>query len=214
MRFFAPVIAALLSGGFCFAANPVAPDKLFAFLPEPPEGWFAESPTGAGTEGGQLPVTVAGRNYFKTAPENAAAAPAAAPVTEAPPAPPPAPAESQPPSASPSPASGGETAVEAPEKDVPSASVNIADAPDNPEFFESATGGWEPVDESESGYARRIEVGGNRGFETFDKERGVTSAVVVVRDRFLVTVEVVGLDPKELRAWLDRINLSGLAQFR
>lgn len=203
------LFALFLSAALCRAVAPVGPEKLYPFLPEAPEGWFAESPSGGSTDG-ETAITVAGRNYFPNGDAEALAAPTPAPAEE--PAATPAP-EGRPGQAE-QPESPDASEPPPPEPETPSASINIADAPDNPEFFESATAGWETVPEDASGYARPLEIAGQRGFETHDKERGVTTAVVAVNGRFLVTVEIVGLPPGDLASWLARVDFAKLAQIK
>lgn len=64
--FFAVLLAVIgVTGQVSGQGSIVHFSKLLPLLPEPPEGWTAEEPTGSTTDAGEFQVTVAGRSYTK-----------------------------------------------------------------------------------------------------------------------------------------------------
>ncbi len=65
--------------------------------------------------------------------------------------------------------------------------------------------------ESSEGYEKAVSVGGNPGFEKYDRERRDGELNILVNKRFLVTIEGGDLaDTKVLHEFVSKMDLSGL----
>src|SRR5437660_7603042 len=55
--------------------------------------------------------------------------------------------------------------------DAPKAVINILDSVGSPEYVESVTAGWKETPESAEGYAKKVTIDGNPGFEAYEKDQ-------------------------------------------
>lgn len=98
--------------------------------------------------------------------------------------------------------------------DMPSAIVTIIDSSSNSEFFDSDGAEWENSTETEEGYDRRLIVDGMRAVEHYDKKAKTGSLSVFVAQRYFVQIELTNLDPKELTAWLKKVDIQALSELK
>lgn len=99
-------------------------------------------------------------------------------------------------------------------EDAPAVTVNITDTAGNKQVLDTATAAWSTTSESEEGYAKSITIDGHRGFEQYETNIKTGNLWLMVKDRFLVHVEVTGLPPEELQIWLKRVDLKKLAALK
>ena len=101
------------------------------------------------------------------------------------------------------------------DEDSPSGSITIIDSTNNLDFFNvDRKMQWESTSETEEGYDKKIEIGGMRAIEHYNKAAKTGSLSVFVGNRYFVQIELTNVDPKELRAWLKRIDTEGLAKLK
>src|SRR5437868_8592484 len=98
--------------------------------------------------------------------------------------------------------------------DAPKAVINILDSVGSPEYVESVTAGWKETPESAEGYAKKVTIDGNPGFEAYEKDQKQASLWVIVAKRYFVEVELTNQDPKELQTWIKLVDLKKLAEIK
>jgi hypothetical protein len=98
--------------------------------------------------------------------------------------------------------------------DAPKAVINILDSVGSPEYVESVTAGWKESPESADGYAKKVTIDGNPGFEAYEKDQKQASLWVIVAKRYFVEVELTNLDPKELQNWIKLVDMKKLAEIK
>src|SRR3954451_895730 len=98
--------------------------------------------------------------------------------------------------------------------DAPKAVINILDSVGSPEYVESVTGGWKESPESAEGYAKKVTIDGNPGFEAYERDQKQASLWVIVAKRYFVEVELTNQDPKELQTWIKLVDLKKLAEIK
>ncbi|PYK30517.1 MAG: hypothetical protein DME57_06645 [Verrucomicrobia bacterium] len=98
--------------------------------------------------------------------------------------------------------------------DAPKAVINILDSVGSPEYVESVTAGWKETPDSAEGYAKKVTIDGNPGFEAYEKDQKQASLWVIVAKRYFVEVELTNLDPKELQTWIKLVDLKKLAEIK
>ncbi len=72
---------------------------------------------------------------------------------------------------------------------------------------------WTNLDidtENEQGYERTIKLGNRKGFEKFTKAGKLGELDVIVNNRYIVSVKSTGMDAKELKVALEKIDLAKL----
>ena len=98
--------------------------------------------------------------------------------------------------------------------EAPKAVINILDSVGSPEYVESVTGGWKETPESADGYAKKVTIDDNPGFEAYEKDQKQASLWVIVAKRYFVEVELTNQDPKELQTWIKLVDLKKLAEIK
>lgn len=76
-----------------------------------------------------------------------------------------------------------------------------------------AGAGWmgaEVESEGDHGYERTALFQGHKGFEKYDQTSRTGSTTVTVRNRFLVEIQGVDVEPGQMKAAIDAISLAGL----
>src|SRR5438270_645308 len=96
--------------------------------------------------------------------------------------------------------------------DAPKAVINILDSVGSPEYVESVTAGWKETPDSPEGYAKKVTIDGNPGFEAYEKDQKQASLWVIVAKRYFVEVELTNQDAKELQTWMKLVDLKKLAE--
>ena len=96
----------------------------------------------------------------------------------------------------------------------PSAAISILDSVSNPDYVSATTEAWKSNSDTSEGYAKSVNVGGNPGFETFEKETRHAALWVMVADRYFVQIELQNQDPGELQDWIKHIDLKKLASIK
>jgi len=94
------------------------------------------------------------------------------------------------------------------------ATVTIIDAGGYKGYFETTTHSWKFTSNGPDGYDKAVEIDGIPGYEHFSKAANSSSLCVIVGKRFFVQIELIREDPKELRAWLKKLDLKKLAELR
>src|SRR5438034_10826696 len=96
----------------------------------------------------------------------------------------------------------------------PSAAISILDSVANPDYVSATTEAWKSNSDSSEGYAKSVNIDGNPGFETFEKDTKHAALWVMIADRYFVQVELQNQDPSELQEWIKRIDLKKLAAIK
>ena len=96
----------------------------------------------------------------------------------------------------------------------PSAAISILDSVSNPDYVSATTEAWKSNSDTSEGYAKSVNIDGNPGFETFEKDSKHAALWVMVADRYFVQVELQNQDPGELQGWIKRIDLKKLATIK
>ena len=93
----------------------------------------------------------------------------------------------------------------------PSAAISILDSVSNPDYVSATTEAWKSNSDTSEGYAKSVNIDGNPGFETFEKDTKHAALWVMVADRYFVQVELQNQEPGELQEWIKRVDLKKLA---
>ena len=93
----------------------------------------------------------------------------------------------------------------------PSAAISILDSISNPDYVSATTEAWKSNSDTNEGYAKSVNIDGNPGFETFEKDSKHAALWVMVADRYFVQVELQNQEPGELQGWIKRVDLKKLA---
>ena len=93
----------------------------------------------------------------------------------------------------------------------PSAAISVLDSVSNPDYVSATTEAWKSNSDTSEGYAKSVNIDGNPGFETFEKDSKHAALWVMVADRYFVQVELQNQDPGELQEWIKRVDLKKLA---
>ena len=93
----------------------------------------------------------------------------------------------------------------------PSAAISILDSVSNPDYVSATTEAWKSNSDTSEGYAKSVNIDGNPGFETFEKDTKHAALWVMVADRYFVQVELQNQEPSELQEWIKRVDLKKLA---
>jgi hypothetical protein len=98
--------------------------------------------------------------------------------------------------------------------DAPTATINIIDSANNPQFQDATRAMWNATGSTPQGYDKTLSIDGLPGFEHYSNPDQTGVLWVVVAERFFVQVETTRQTPAELEAWLSRIDLKKLAALR
>ena len=93
----------------------------------------------------------------------------------------------------------------------PSAAISILDSISNPDYVSATTEAWKSNSDTNEGYAKSVNIDGNPGFETFEKDSKHAALWVMVADRYFIQVELQNQEPGELQGWIKRVDLKKLA---
>jgi len=93
----------------------------------------------------------------------------------------------------------------------PSAAISILDSISNPDYVSATTEAWKSNSDTSEGYAKSVNIDGNPGFETFEKDTKHAALWVMIADRYFVQIELQNQDPGELQGWIKRVDLKKLA---
>jgi len=96
----------------------------------------------------------------------------------------------------------------------PTAAISILDSAANPDYVTATTGTWNHSSETVEGYSKSVTIDGNPGFEAYEKEQKHASLWVMIAKRYFVQIELQNQDPKELQAWIKRVDLKKLAEIK
>src|SRR5215472_10182674 len=96
----------------------------------------------------------------------------------------------------------------------PSAAISILDSVSNPDYVSATTEAWKSNTDSSEGYAKSVNIDGNPGFETFEKDTKHAALWVMIGDRYFVQVELQNQEPGELQDWIKRVDLKKLAAIK
>ena len=96
----------------------------------------------------------------------------------------------------------------------PTAAISILDSVSNPDYVSATTEAWKSNSDTSEGYAKSVNVDGNPGFETFEKDSKHAALWVMVAGRYFVQVELQNQDPGELQEWIKRVDLKKLAAIK
>ena len=93
----------------------------------------------------------------------------------------------------------------------PSTAISILDSVANPDYVSATTEAWKSNSDTSEGYAKSVNIDGNPGFETFEKDTRHAALWVMIADRYFVQIELQNQEPGELQGWIKRIDLKKLA---
>jgi hypothetical protein len=93
----------------------------------------------------------------------------------------------------------------------PSTAISILDSVANPDYVSATTEAWKTNSDTSEGYAKSVNIDGNPGFETFEKDTRHAALWVMIADRYFVQIELQNQEPSELQEWIKRIDLKKLA---
>ena len=94
------------------------------------------------------------------------------------------------------------------------AAISILDSVSNPDYVSATTEAWKSNSDTSEGYAKSVNIDGNPGFETFEKDSKHAALWVMVADRYFVQVELQNQEPGELQGWIKRVDLKKLAAIK
>lgn len=100
------------------------------------------------------------------------------------------------------------------DENAPVTTVTIIDAGGHQGYFEATTSGWKLNVTTPEGFDRSVEIDGMPGFEHTNTHAKSASLSLLVGKRYFVQIDVTNQDPKELREWLKKIDLKGLAELK
>jgi hypothetical protein len=96
----------------------------------------------------------------------------------------------------------------------PSAAISILDSVSNPDYVSATTEAWKTNSDTSEGYAKSVNIDGNPGFETFEKDTRHAALWVMIANRYFVQIELQNQDPGELQPWIKHIDLKKLAAIK
>ena len=96
----------------------------------------------------------------------------------------------------------------------PSAAISILDSVSNPDYVSATTEAWKSNSDTSEGYAKSVNIDGDPGFETYEKDTKHAALWVMVADRYFVQVELQNQEPGELQEWIKRVDLKKLAAIK
>ena len=96
----------------------------------------------------------------------------------------------------------------------PSAAISVLDSVSNPDYVSATTEAWKTNSDTSEGYAKSVNIDGNPGFETFEKDTKHAALWVMIADRYFVEVELQNQEPNELQEWIKRVDLKKLAAIK
>lgn len=94
------------------------------------------------------------------------------------------------------------------------ATVTIIDAGGHQGYLDVTTNHWKQGATTAEGYDKPVEIDGMPGLEHTNTLTHSASLSVLVGKRYFVQIDLTNQDAKELREWLKRIDLKGLAELR
>lgn len=97
---------------------------------------------------------------------------------------------------------------------VPIASISIIDSASNPDSISITTEAWKTNNETPEGYTKSVEIDGNPGSESYEKEQKHAALRLLIAKRYFVAIELQNLEPKELQEWLKLVDLKKLAEIK
>ena len=92
-----------------------------------------------------------------------------------------------------------------------SAAISVLDSVSNPDYVSATTEAWKTNSDTSEGYAKSVNIDGNPGFETFEKDTKHAALWVMIADRYFVQIELQNQEPAELQEWIKRVDLKKLA---
>jgi hypothetical protein len=96
----------------------------------------------------------------------------------------------------------------------PSAAISVLDSVSNPDYVSATTEAWKSNSDTSEGYAKSVNIDGNPGFETFEKDTKHAALWVMIANRYFVQVELQNQEPSELQEWIKRVDLKKLAAIK
>lgn len=93
----------------------------------------------------------------------------------------------------------------------PTVSISILDSAANPEYVSATTSAWNLSTTTPEGYTKALKIDDMPGFETFENEGKHGTLWVMVAKRYVLQIETMGLDAREIGDWLKRIDLKKLS---
>ena len=96
----------------------------------------------------------------------------------------------------------------------PSAAISVLDSVSNPDYVSATTEAWKSNSDTSEGYAKSVNIEGNPGFETFEKDSKHAALWVMIANRYFVQIELQNEEPGELQEWIKRVDLKKLAAIK
>jgi len=96
----------------------------------------------------------------------------------------------------------------------PGAAISVLDSVSNPDYVSATTEAWKSNSDTSEGYAKSVNIDGNPGFETFEKDTKHAALWVMIANRYFVQVELQNQEPSELQEWIKRVDLNKLAAIK
>ena len=96
----------------------------------------------------------------------------------------------------------------------PSATATIIDLVAVPDQVSATTEAWKNNSDTSEGYAKSVDIDGNPGFETFEKEGKHATLWVMIANRYSLQIELQNQEPGELQGWIKRVDLKKLAAIK
>ena len=96
----------------------------------------------------------------------------------------------------------------------PSTAISILDSVANPDYVSATTEAWKSNSDTSEGYAKSVNIDGNPGFETLEKDTRHAALWVMIADRYFVQIELQNQEPGELQEWIKRMDLRKLAAIK
>ncbi len=93
----------------------------------------------------------------------------------------------------------------------PTAAISILDSIANPDYVTATSASWNKKTETPEGYSKPVTIGGNPGFEAYEKDQEHASLWIMIAGRYFVEIELQYQDSKELQEWIKRVDLKKLA---
>jgi hypothetical protein len=96
----------------------------------------------------------------------------------------------------------------------PTAAISVLDSVSNPDYVSATTEAWKSNSDTSEGYAKSVNIEGNPGFETFEKDSKHAALWVMIANRYFVQIELQNEEPSELQEWIKRVDLKKLAAIK
>ena len=96
----------------------------------------------------------------------------------------------------------------------PTTSISILDSVANPDYVTATTAAWKLSTSTPEGYTKALTIDGMPGFETFENDGKHGTLWLMVAKRYVLQIETLGQDSKDLQDWLKRVDVKKLADVK